>query len=48
MIKMYGDWMQKDEKVETINQEIAKMLARMNETFAMVLEFYTYKDKRWE
>jgi hypothetical protein len=46
-MKMYGDWMQKDEKVETINQEIAKILARMNETFAMALEVCTYKDKRW-
>ena len=45
---MYGDWMQKDEKVETINQKIAKILARMNETFARALEVCTYKDKRWE
>ena len=47
-MKMYGDWIPKDEKVETIRQEIEKTLVRMNETFAMALEICTYKDKRWK
>lgn len=45
---MYGDWMQEDEKVGTIYQEIRKLLAKMDKTFEKALEFTTYKDKRWE
>lgn len=45
---MYGDWMQKDEKVETTNQEILKILTKMNKNFEIALEALGYQDKRWE
>lgn len=43
---MYGDWMQKDEKVETTNQEILKILTKMNKNFEISLEALGYQDKR--
>jgi hypothetical protein len=44
---MHGDWIQKDEKVETTNQEIVEILAKMNKNFEIALEALRYEDKRW-
>lgn len=44
---MHGDWIQKDEKVETTNQEIVEILAKMNKNFEIALEALGYEDKRW-
>lgn len=46
-MKMYENWIEDDIEIK-IWQDINKNIDKMNEKFKMALDFYAYKDKRWE